>query len=193
MIESALVLAYASIIYKSSDKTGEEIAVDHNAWKETVKSQFLAACDTLENAINACPQKLFEDQNRKYQIWYWVSHTIFWLDYYLTADRDGFKPPEPFGLEELDPAGVIPDPAYDQKQLLDYLDYCRKKLVRTFAEMTGQRAAEQFHFTRESLSIAELHLYNLRHVQHHSAQINLILRQEIDSAPGWVFKGKQPV
>jgi len=36
------------------------------------------------------------------------------------------------------------------------------------------------------LSFAELLLYNMRHVQHHAAQLNLILRQKVDSAPGWV-------
>ena len=34
----------------------------------------------------------------------------------------------------------------------------------------------------------ELFLYNLRHVQHHAAQLNLILRQTIDRAPRWVVK-----
>jgi len=33
-------------------------------------------------------------------------------------------------------------------------------------------------------------LYNLRHVQHHAAQLNLILRQTIDSAPPWVGRAK---
>lgn len=36
----------------------------------------------------------------------------------------------------------------------------------------------------------ELLLYNMRHVQHHTAQLNLILRQETDSAPGWVARGR---
>jgi len=30
----------------------------------------------------------------------------------------------------------------------------------------------------------------MRHVQHHAAQLNLILRQTIDSAPRWVAKTK---
>jgi uncharacterized damage-inducible protein DinB len=40
------------------------------------------------------------------------------------------------------------------------------------------------------MSVAELLLYNMRHVQHHAAQLNLILRQKIDSAPNWVSKTK---
>jgi hypothetical protein len=37
----------------------------------------------------------------------------------------------------------------------------------------------------------ELLLYSMRHVQHHSAQFNLILRETIDSAPGWVSRAKR--
>ena len=41
-------------------------------------------------------------------------------------------------------------------------------------------------FARFELTFAELLLYNMRHTQHHAAQLNLILRQETDAAPGWV-------
>jgi hypothetical protein len=36
----------------------------------------------------------------------------------------------------------------------------------------------------------ELFLYNLRHLQHHTAQLNLLLRQRTDSAPRWVGRGR---
>jgi len=31
----------------------------------------------------------------------------------------------------------------------------------------------------------------MRHVQHHAAQLNMLLRQKTDSAPDWVSKGGQ--
>jgi hypothetical protein len=34
-------------------------------------------------------------------------------------------------------------------------------------------------------------LYNLRHVQHHAAQLNLILRQTVDAAPRWVGRTRE--
>jgi uncharacterized damage-inducible protein DinB len=36
----------------------------------------------------------------------------------------------------------------------------------------------------------EILLYNMRHVQHHAAQLNLLLRQAINDAPVWVSKAK---
>lgn len=158
--------------------------------KQIIWGQFGAAIDTLENAIRACPDEHWADQSQFHQIWYMASHTLFWLDYYLSENTDDFKPPEPFGLEELDPAGVIPDPPYTKSQLLTYLEHGREKCRTTIRNMTERRAAMRKTFRKAELTHAELLLYTLRHVQHHSAQINLLLRQKINSAPGWVFRSK---
>ena len=40
------------------------------------------------------------------------------------------------------------------------------------------------------MSIAELLLYNMRHVQEHAAQLSLMLGQRVGSAPGWVASEK---
>jgi hypothetical protein len=54
--------------------------------------------------------------------------------------------------------------------------------------LTNEKVNTRFGFEWIEGSIAELYLYNLRHVQHHAAQPNLILRQTIESAPRWVKK-----
>ncbi|HSC39351.1 MAG TPA: hypothetical protein VLD19_15820 [Chitinophagaceae bacterium] len=36
----------------------------------------------------------------------------------------------------------------------------------------------------------ELLLYNMRHVQHHAAQLNMLLRQRINEAPYWASRAK---
>jgi len=43
------------------------------------------------------------------------------------------------------------------------------------------------------LSFAELLLHSMRHVQHHAAQLNLLLRQHTDSAPGWIKRTEVPL
>lgn len=161
--------------------------MDQNT-KDIIRGQFGAAIETLENAIRACPEELWFDQTRYHKFWHMAFHTLFWLDYYLSDSFDDFKPPAPFGLEELDPAGAIPERAYTQEELLEYLEYCRKKCRDTIESMTDEKAGRLHKFRKASLSKAELLLYNMRHVQHHAAQLNLLLRQNIKSAPGWVFK-----
>ena len=39
-------------------------------------------------------------------------------------------------------------------------------------------------------NVIEILLYNMRHVQHHAAQLNLLLRQAINDAPEWVYEAQ---
>ncbi|RJP75574.1 MAG: DinB family protein [Candidatus Zixiibacteriota bacterium] len=154
--------------------------------KSLLWRQMGASLDMLENAITACPEALWSDQSREPQVWYLVSHTLFWLDFYLTANEAEFAPSPPFGLEELDPAGIIPDRVYTKAELLAYLDYGRQKARRMIAAWSPTHPGPSYTFRWGTMSWYELQIYNLRHVQHGAAQLNLILRQEINDAPRWV-------
>ena len=56
------------------------------------------------------------------EFWYVAYHTLFFLELYLTGTIDGFHPPYPFTLDELDPAGLLPEQVYLQAELLTYLE-----------------------------------------------------------------------
>ena len=157
-------------------------------WKVGVWQQFGAAIDMLENAVRACPDTLWGDRTRNPEYWYLVYHTLFFLDYYLSERPEGFTPPAPYNLDELDPAGILPDRVYRKDEMLAYLEHGRSKCRTAIASMTGERAARASEFRRLGVTVGELLLYNMRHVQHHAAQLNLILRQTIDSAPRWVAR-----
>jgi hypothetical protein len=43
--------------------------------------------------------------------------------------------------------------------------------------------------SRPSLSRAELHIYNIRHIQHHAGQLSLRLRLETGEGVDWVGSG----
>lgn len=158
----------------------------NESWKKILWQQFGASLDMLENAIRECPEKLWRDQERYHQVWYMAFHTLFWTDLYLSGAVEEFAPPEPYGLEELDPAGVMPGHVHSQPELLAYLEHCRDKLHKILKELTDESANRRCEFNWGAVSYSELLLYNLRHVQHHTAQLNLILRLETDSAPRWV-------
>jgi hypothetical protein len=159
-------------------------------WKTIVWRQFGAAIDMLENAIVACPDKVWGDRPGFSEFWYLAYHTLFFLDIYLSDSAEGFAPPAPFGLEELDPAGVLPPRVYTKDELLTYLEHGRIKCRAKIAALTDEKAHRHCGFERRDMSVAELLLYTMRHVQHHAAQLNLVLRQTIDSAPPWVGRAK---
>lgn len=140
----------------------------------------------LENAITACPDALWSDRTQRPEFWYVAYHTLFFLDYYHSASAEGFAPPEPFTLEELDPAGIIPERPFTKDELLRYLEHGREKCRAIIAGLTDETAREVRRFNRNDWTVLEWLLSTMRHVQHHTAQLNLILRQQTDSAPRWV-------
>ena len=162
-------------------------------WRSAIRHQFHAAIDMLANAIEACPDFVWSGQG-KGAFWYLAFHVLFFLDLYLSPeDESRFHPPPPFGLTELEPKVVLPERAYRKDQLLGYLEHRRKKLDAVMAGMTEAWIAIPCPFPYRKMSNGELLLYNMRHVQHHAAQLHMLLRQATNSAPDWVSKGGQNV
>jgi hypothetical protein len=160
-------------------------------WKTALWQQFGAAIDMLENAIEACPDDLWSDRSRQPEFWYLAYHTLFFLDLSLSGRVEGFHPPEPFTLDELDPAGVLPERPYTKEELRSYLRHGRRKCRQTIEALTEEAARRRAGLYWIDVNFAELLLYNLRHVQHHAAQLNLLLRQTVDAAPRWVGKARE--
>ncbi len=155
--------------------------------KTILWQQFGATIDMLENALVACPNELW---NTKSKFWYTGYHTLFYLDYYLSDTPESFLPPAPFTLSEFDPAGVPPDRIYSKAELLAYLEFGRQKCHDLIAGLTAAGAEKRFVNEYKNYSVLEILLYNMRHVQHHAAQLNLLLRQGMVDVPNWVSRTK---
>ena len=160
--------------------------------KAILWQQLGASIDMLENAVHTCPDDLWGDASRKpenwHECWYLTYHTLFFLDLDASDTADGFRPPSPFGLEELDPAGVLPDRVYSKAELLAYLEHGREKWRAAVAALTGESALGPS--PRRGLNRLEVLLQSVRHVQHHTAQLNLLIRQSGIDAPPWVRRSK---
>lgn len=172
-------------------------------FKEVLWEQFGAAIDMLENAIHACPDEVWSDPSKRPEwpthdvvgYWYLVYHTLFFLDFDMSdVPAEEFRPPAPFNRDELDPAGLLPDRPYTKEELRAYLEHGRRKSRAVIAGIDEYNAFERKASTRPDKSVAELLLYTMRHIQHHTAQLNLILRQRTGTeAPRWVSKARQPL
>jgi hypothetical protein len=153
-------------------------------------SQFGASLDMLENAIRFCPDEHWDTESK---FWYAAYHCIFWTDYYLTAEPSNFEPPKPLSFSEFDPTGIMPERTYSKEELLDYLEYCRQKAHRVISKLTIEKLNDRWINDYKNFSMLEILIYNLRHIQHHTAQLNLLLKQTIRNAPGWVSQVKKPI
>src|SRR6267142_6101370 len=164
-----------------------------NFWRSAIRQQFHAAIDMLSNAIEACPDSVWSAGAPR-PFWYLAFHTLFFLDLYLSeCEESQFHPPPQFGLTELAPGSVQPARAYRKDELLGYLEHCRKKLDAVMAGMTEAWVVAACPFDYRAMSNGELLLYNMRHVQHHAAQLNMLLRQRTNSAPRGGSKGGQKI
>ena len=99
----------------------------------------------------------------------------------------------PFDLSELDPAGRLPERPYTKDELRTCVRHRREKCRATIMTWTEEKACQRCQWGSLDLSFAELLLHSMRHVQHHAAQLNLLLRQHTDSAPGWIKRTEVPL
>jgi hypothetical protein len=150
--------------------------------KKILWKQFGAVIDMLESSILVCPESFWD----KKDFWYSAYHTIFWLDYYSSVKPDEFSPPKPFSLSEFNPKGILPERIYLKKELLEYLEHSRKKVFFLIEGLNEDTSKERFVTKKKNYNRIEMILYNMRHVQHHVGQLNLLLRQNVDTAGKWV-------
>lgn len=156
-----------------------------NNLKEILWRQFGASIDMLKNAIELCPEAHWDTKN---QFWYNAYHSIFFLDYYLTIPPVGFAPPDPFDLSEFEDR--MPNSVYSKEELLFYTQFCRNKCHNLIMNMTDELYKSVWENESKTMqyNVIEIILYNLRHVQHHVGQLNMLLRQMIDEAPDWLYE-----
>jgi hypothetical protein len=165
--------------------------------KAGIWQQFGASIDMLHNAINAFDPELL---NKNPRIFYTIYHVLVFLDYYLAIPPKNFTSPLPFTLQEIDaiPADalddVVPDRIYTRDELLEYFRHTREKARTTIMNLTETSLHERFQEDDipggMDYSTFEILLYNMRHVQHHTAQLNLFLRMNNESVPRWIGRAE---
>ncbi|WP_422082116.1 DinB family protein [Ulvibacterium sp.] len=162
--------------------------------KNSLWQQFGASIDMLINAIEACPETLYRNNKR---FFYTAYHVAVFLDYYLTVPPTDFEPQLPFTITEKEKIpeealdDVLPDEHYSKEQFLEYVKSSKKKcqsVVMSIEEKGNPRFVEDVEVGKMDYSLIEILLYNLRHVQHHAAQLNTILRNEGYEPSKWVAR-----
>jgi uncharacterized damage-inducible protein DinB len=100
------------------------------------------------------------------------------------------KEPEERPKEAID--DLIPDKIYDKQELVEYLKRTREKCKQIVYALTDDRLLDRFKEGDEphdmDYPILEILLYNLRHTQHHTAQLNMLLRQDFGRHVEWSFR-----
>lgn len=152
---------------------------------EVLAHQFEASLGALNVVIARCPDAIWHEPVANWKFCQAAFHTVFFTDVYLQPSED------PVALkaqafhqshqaqfrdyEELEDRPQVH--TYDKSFVREYLLFVRQKAQDTIARESAQVLAGQSGFSWRKCSRAELHVYSIRHIQHHAAQLGLRLRQ----------------
>lgn len=164
--------------------------------RAALKSQYHAALAMLKEAIERCPDELWTAAGPLLPVWHVAYHTLYYTHCYLQQDYRSFVPWEHDRAEywSLGPLPWLPhrEPnigePYTKDQLLAYLAIC-DAMVDGCLDALDLDAA-QCGFPWYPIPTLEHQLVNLRHIQHHMAQLGDRIRAATGSGVEWVGHGE---
>jgi hypothetical protein len=157
-----------------------------------VKRQLIGALLTLGQSIEAAGEEEWGAEHVDGTVSQVVHHTLFYADLYMNPSPEGFEQQQ-FHLDHPDffqdyqeKRDEVPSRFYSRKTSLDYLEFCIEKAERATAAETEESLAGPSGFHWYPCTRAEMYLINIRHIQHHAAQLGL-RRQILGEEPlKWV-------
>src|SRR5512140_2078307 len=158
--------------------------------KKILAGQFEAALCMMNDCLQKCPPEHWEGKIANNTFREVAYHTLFYVDLYLSPNEEAFT------LRELhrrggDERSPTVSAGLTKGETLPYLAICRQKAIETLVSETRASLEGGSGFSQRPFSRGELHLYNLRHLQHHTGQLSAYLRR-MDQSARWVATGWQP-
>ena len=148
-------------------------------WKQSLVAQYEGALSMLLHCIEACPLEHWESIIAQGTVRWVVYHTLFYTDLYLSPSNEGFvlRGFHERGGDERGPEACIGLP---KEEALAYVPLCREKMLRSVASETEASLAGPSGFFWYEITRGEMHLINIRHIQHHTGQLSAFLRRVDD-------------
>ncbi|UUO06777.1 DinB family protein [Blastopirellula sp. J2-11] len=163
--------------------------------KTLLTGQYQASLWMLHRCIEQCPETAWDQPVANLKFCQAAFHALFFTDYYLCASPANFKL-QPFhqqhaaefcDYEEMEVREQ--KLTYDRSFLRSYGQHCRAKAIDVIQQESAESLTAACGFAPKTFSRAELHVYNIRHIQHHAAQLSLRLRLDFDDDISWLGTG----
>ncbi len=169
------------------------LVLDH--LKRLLAHQFEAGLCMLNACVDKCADSAWNSRVANFKFCQVVFHTLFFTDLYLGPNMESFREQlfhrnnqQFFGdYEEFEDHPPVRH--YGKASIRRYLQHCRSKASEAIAAETDATIAGPSGFNRLHFSRGELHVYNIRHIQHHTAQLSLRLRLDAGVGIRWVGSG----
>lgn len=164
-------------------------------YREMITRQYEAALCMLGKAIDQCPAPLWHEPVAMLRFSQAAFHALFFTDLYLGRDIESLRDQEfhrnhaaTFAdYEELEPRRQ--QALYEKEFVVTYLHHCREKASEVVAAESEETLRQPAGFDWLKFPRGELHVYNIRHIHHHAAQLSLRLQLDTGSGVAWVGSG----
>ena len=178
---------------------GNAVMTEISTYRDATLGQLNAALRTLSECVERCPDEGWSEPVHELKFCQTAFHALFFTDLYLDDGIDEMKQ-QVFhkqhenvfrDYEEFSPKK--PEHEYERPWMNLYIQHCRDKATRVVNAENAESLAQQVSFDWLEITRAEMHVYTLRHLEHHAAQLILRLRQQgVDVGGGWVKTGWGP-
>jgi len=155
--------------------------------KSSLRSQYTAALQMLYNVIEITANDLWDSKDQVSRSWQVAYHTLYYYRLYMFQNlekhilwnmhRDGAQNLHPNEGEE-------PMTPYTQQELLELTKLCIENVESDLQAL--DITAEESGFPWYKVSKLEHQMVNLRHLQHHVAQLQDRLRNHKNQGISWI-------
>lgn len=153
-----------------------------------VCSQYLAALAMLKQAVDRCPDELWDAAQDRNRFWCVAYHALFYTHLYLQKSLNDFRPWEKHRENVADlGAEIPPGEPYSKSEVLQYLDFCREQVEKNTAVL-DPAAPSGFHWLE--FSKLELQFYNIRHLAQHTGELMERLGSRARIDVDWISRGE---
>jgi len=162
--------------------------------RSIIAGQYGAALSMLRGCIERAAPDAWLAVAGQFPFWHIAYHTLYTTDLYLSEGEEAFQP-QPFHINDYHLLGpqpwspkeyAAPERPYEKEQLLGYVETCWAKARETIDGETETTLAGPSGFWWLKLTRLEHHIYNIRHVQHHSGQLGAVIRSQQGEGVEWV-------
>lgn len=160
-----------------------------------IRSQYLATLAMLEQAVDRCPDPLWDHPDDKAKFWHVAYHVLFYTNLYLANTAGEFAPwanhrpeyefmgPIPWEGNRLPKIGE----PYSKAEIVAYIAFCRHLIDQ---QVPALDLAAPSGFDWLPMTKFELQLYTIRHLQQHVGELMERLGARAAISVDWVGVGK---
>lgn len=185
----------------SQDVTDDRVA--GTLVRTAIKNQYHASLAMLLRTIELCPDELWVKSDGGNPFWRIAYHALYYTDLYLRQDDSSFTPQafHQTGLQDLDDVPAPPELqellelptrppqtgiAYSKRQLLEYAEWCDAMIDEWLDACDLESPDSGFRWHSPRRSKLEHHVMEIRHLQHHAAQLAALVHAVTGAHIEWV-------